>query len=848
MKKKNFRFLLSLLLMTIAWTSAWGAEKNYRVIYDHYLEVNGQKAGYTITNRNIIGDYYNTQITSITSNDDEIILKTSSEGTPTALTSDNINNYIKARPLEGYSTTIYVNDNAGGEIVIKYTYNGDQSNIITWHDDVFEYSTYFVKASCSEKLMPEGEVAVRLYLGETSVISDTVAYSSNKNGKGDYLYTSSSTYPTFANDDDGDGADGDFQGYGYYVYNNYWRQGNTSGSATYTYLGQLDIDNDARLTGHSTEDYFFLRKHLVKTPKEENTKNVRVPETVTYNGKTYKVTAIQKFGFTYKANAQENLTYCPSPDFNSQHTPTDGTSQTIHGNINDHRNYILEGVSFGDNSNIEEIGDYAFISCEALGKSENLEGKLEIKIPWKCKYLGVGAFMSCKNLPKVTFQECPEFNSEEFGKTRLEQIENWTFWNCTGIKNMYISDGVTRIEGLPSGAPLQYLVQLTNIRLPNTLKYVGPHFLCSATSLQEVTIPASVTYIDGACFHGCESLKKVNLLGSPADIQATYGGSNDSRTFGENKTFCGSHVNDCEFFVRADYLEDYKNHPTWKEIDKNGEWIGSAGYWTSYGNSLNIFPTTEREFDQDKWVTVIFPQRVGFDEGIGVIDRYESFGGKADGIDNAGPIDGKTWVAELTQVNQSYETLDGKTYNVYHLTFTEVEGTSVPSRKPLMIKPAKPTKYIMYDAADQAQEGFTLDMTDEHRLNVKSEDSEDVVTMKGKYIREPLNQYDFIFKVGEKGEDGKYTYSFRKLVDGKAYAGACKCWWTVYHAGVPSSTALVNSMKDFVDPTSINEAIDENSMFVLDAIYDIQGRKIKVNQSELPAGLFIINGKKVLVK
>ena len=50
MKKKNFRFLLSLLLMTIAWTSAWGAEKNYRVIYDHYLEVNGQKAGYIITN------------------------------------------------------------------------------------------------------------------------------------------------------------------------------------------------------------------------------------------------------------------------------------------------------------------------------------------------------------------------------------------------------------------------------------------------------------------------------------------------------------------------------------------------------------------------------------------------------------------------------------------------------------------------------------------------------------------------------------------------------------------------------------------------------------------------------
>ena len=128
--------------------------------------------------------------------------------------------------------------------------------------------------------MPEGEVAVRLYLGETSVISDTVAYSSNINGVDDYLNTSSTYYPTFANDDDGDGADGDFSGYGYYYnyngWNSGWKRDNTSGSATYTYLGQLDINNDARLTGHNKTDYFFLRKHLVKTPNEENTKNQKL--------------------------------------------------------------------------------------------------------------------------------------------------------------------------------------------------------------------------------------------------------------------------------------------------------------------------------------------------------------------------------------------------------------------------------------------------------------------------------------------------------------------------------------------------------------------------------------------
>ena len=71
---------------------------------------------------------------------------------------------------------------------------------------------------------------------------------------------------------------------------------------------------------------------------------------------------------------------------------------------------------------------------------------------------------------------------------------------------VYLADGITRIEGKSYGSPFQYMPALEYLRLPNTLEFIGPHFLCSCTAIEKLTIPASVTYIDGACFHGCSSL------------------------------------------------------------------------------------------------------------------------------------------------------------------------------------------------------------------------------------------------------------------------------------------------------------------------------------------------------
>lgn len=772
---RKIKLFMMLALLVVGVSGAWAEDVNYAVIWDHELP----NAGYTLKTTTLTNDWgYNRG--TITSGPNETVLKTTrSNGTPLALTNDNINTYVQANTVTDYTSTVYVN--SGGEIVIKYVYSGPRQTI-TWTDGPFEYSTYFIRSSCSEKMLPVGEVAVKLNFDTDVEIEDTVMYDTPIYGGG----------TTYTNDDDGDGANGRYYNNGRYY------------AAKYKYLTS---DNNK---------YFYLRTHHVYVSKATN---VTIPQTVTHDGVPYRVTAIQKFGFVYTASAQTTDYMCSDSGFDHDtHETYDGGRKEYLDNINDHRNFYLTTLDFGLNSNIKEIGDYAFESCEALRA---------VTIPWTVEYLGVGAFMSCLNLETLTFQECPDFESSEFGTTRIRKIENWTFWYCSGLKTAYIADGVTRIEGLSYGASFQYLAQLTYIRLPNTLEYIGPHFLCSAVSLTEVTIPASVTYIDGACFHGCESLIKVNLLGMPADIQATYGGSNDSKTFGENGMFCGSHVNSCEFFVRSDYLTQYQNHRTWSEINEYGQYTNGR-----YGNSLKAFPAVTRNFEAGKWVSVIFPQRTVNPTGVGVPNRATAFG------------DG-TLIAKMTRVRQ-----DDVKKNIYHLTFTELPAGPVPAGVPLMLKPGDDkANYVMYDDADQAQPGFTLDMNDEHRLNVKAENDEAVVSMKGKYVDEPLKLWDFVFKAN--GTKPNYTYSFRKLVKGKATAAACRCWWTIYLSGVPSdseaTTGNAKGLLDIEETDGIDNASTE-PIFVIDAIYDIQGRRIEIEQSQLPQGMYIVNGKKMIVK
>lgn len=604
--------------------------------------------------------------------------------------------------------------------------------------------------------------------------------------------------------------------------------------------------------------------------------------------KQWDVVAIQYMGMLEEVPHTMSIFNCQK--FDDEHTVNDyrrsgGTYDSELGSwivsssqTNSHSNSNLVTVMFQKDattgtSNVKSIGDYAFMSCKVLQT---------IEIPQSVWYLGDAAFSQCEGLVDgLTFQR--NANAELSG--HLKVIRNYTFWNCRNMTDLELPDGIVVIEGQQSGSSMQYMESLTHLRLPNTLLAVGPHFLCDASSLTTVDLPASLRYIDGACFHGCENLKEVYLLGPASAIQGAYDGSD---TFGSNMTLCKDHVNQCVFITTQENIRGYVEDPNgvWQLIadnkdsncsskvkrvkvdeegkvlrDDDGNFIyetgdnqyltyadgttvevkqgsnGSAVCSEGWDNALSYIPDQTRTFTPGKWVSVIFPQ--GFD---------------ADALKAAFGQD--VTLAEMTG-RPTWSVKNGK--RVYHLNFTEV--TAAEAHRPYMIKPGKKSGDNDYDvvmiASNQMNESYREHLTMDHPLNLTATDGVSVI-MYGRYKTYTMQQYQFFFQ--NPIVNGEYNKKcvFKRIMD-KTKAPEIKpfrCYWKIWLNGeeepdaTASGGAKDNAFFYFAEDgeTTGIEQVDSKVGVEIDGIYDLNGHKLDIAPEDLPRGIFIMNGKKVLVK
>ena len=106
------------------------------------------------------------------------------------------------------------------------------------------------------------------------------------------------------------------------------------------------------------------------------------------------------------------------------------------------------------------------------------------------------AFLNCTNLYKVDFH---------FG---WKTIGTQSFYGCTALKHVVLPEGV---ETIGNGAFSNTAIE--TIHLPNTLKRIEANaFVCP--HLKNITIPASVEYIETYAFQRTESLTDVYVLGT----------------------------------------------------------------------------------------------------------------------------------------------------------------------------------------------------------------------------------------------------------------------------------------------------------------------------------------------
>ena len=258
--------------------------------------------------------------------------------------------------------------------------------------------------------------------------------------------------------------------------------------------------------------------------------DVTIPETVTYEGTEYRVTAINTFAFSGCSGL---------------------TSVTIH-----------EGVT--------TIGDFAFYDCTGL---------TSVMIPESVTAIGSNAFSGCTGLTSVTigkgvttigdfaFYDCIGLTSVTvYNPTPIDLLnvneEGYTHFafefvdcdNCTlyvpaeSVETYKNAEGWKKFEILPIGASAIYDFQVKNVyykitslidktvkvtyyslddngysgdvTVPETVTYEGMEYRVTAintfafndcTGLTSVTIPESITSIGNWAFSGCSGLTSVTI-------------------------------------------------------------------------------------------------------------------------------------------------------------------------------------------------------------------------------------------------------------------------------------------------------------------------------------------------
>ncbi len=196
--------------------------------------------------------------------------------------------------------------------------------------------------------------------------------------------------------------------------------------------------------------------------------SVIIPESVTYEGISYRVGVI----------AGEGFSGCNSI-----------TSIVIPSNITTIDNLAFYGCN-GLNSvtipnSVTNIGAQVFEYCSGL---------TSIVLPNSVTSIGTSVFKGCSSLSSITLPNT------------ITSINDYMFEGCSSLSTMVIPHGVTSI----GSRAFRECTALTSITIPNSVTFIGYQAFRDCNSLTSINIPNSVTMIDTNAFFNC-NLSSVHI-------------------------------------------------------------------------------------------------------------------------------------------------------------------------------------------------------------------------------------------------------------------------------------------------------------------------------------------------
>ena len=464
-------------------------------------------------------------------------------------------------------------------------------------------------------------------------------------------------------------------------------------------------------------------------------------------------------------------------------------------------------------------------------------------------------------IEKFAFSDCTSLTSVDFG-LGWKEIGTQAFYGCSALKDIVLPEGIEAIRyGAFSNAAIEA------IHLPNTLKIIeATAFKCH--NLKTITIPASVELIQAQAFQENYALTDVYVLGTHTKAEnqafyqhatATFSYNNPSNTAPLKREFYKKGDSSNSPLAMLHYPEaaynDYVNENSrslggttknmeaenggcWPTVEDGKFTMTSGNYagWKNFALTGKLKPEETWEDDKrvdDKWYTMCLP----FD--MTAQQLKSAYGSKVEVVEFSD-------VEVLTKPNND---------KIVTLKFKQ-PVTETKAHHPYMIHPSlhkgtqEGVKTTIVGIKKQEEKQGSLDA----QKVVKTADGV-TYTFIGNYDKNKhLQQYSYYYYSGD--NETQYKNGFYKWI--KSGSGT----WTPYTACV-----LMNKDNGANAKPSISyylESIDGqttaiDTLPVMPAVRDMQQGKVytitgqlvqqgTINLKALPQGVYIVNGKKYIVR